>query len=119
MSKPCGSFSIRVNSTPRHPRPPVPLALMRLKLEGAKVRKPRDLWILVLATAFNGVLMAQTTLATINGLVTDAVGSIVPGVKIEVTNTNNNYKYSATSNEAGQYTVAGMLNGPYTFRATA
>jgi Carboxypeptidase regulatory-like domain len=76
-------------------------------------------WILVLALACNGALVAQTTLATITGQVTDAIGAIVPGVKIEVTNTDTNYKYTATSNDAGQYTVTGMLNGPYTFRASA
>ena len=83
------------------------------------MRRLQIFWILVLASAVSGVLMAQTTLATITGLVTDANGAIVPGVKIEVTNTDTNYKYTATSNEAGQYTVTGMLNGRHTFRAIA
>jgi hypothetical protein len=83
------------------------------------MRRLLNLWILTLALAVSGVLMAQTTLATITGLVTDANGAIVPGVKVEVTNTETNYKYTATSNEAGQYTVTGMLNGRYSFRAIA
>jgi protocatechuate 3,4-dioxygenase beta subunit len=62
------------------------------------MRRLQNLWILFLASAVSGVLMAQTTVATITGLVTDANGAVVPGVKIEVTSADTNYKYTATSN---------------------
>src|SRR6266567_312704 len=85
----------------------------------SQMRRLLKLWIVILASAGSHVLTAQTTLATITGVVTDANGAVVPAVKIEVTNTDTNYKYTATSNDAGQYTVTGMLNGRHTFRAIA
>lgn len=75
--------------------------------------------LLVLAAAYGGMLLAQTTLATVTGLVTDVNGAIVPGAKIEITNTATNIRYTGTSNDAGLYTVTQIQNGPYTFRATA
>lgn len=66
-----------------------------------------------------GAASAQSTFATITGAVTDPNGAIVPGVKIEATHAGTNYKYSAASNEAGQYTLANLLDGTYTLRATA
>jgi outer membrane receptor protein involved in Fe transport len=73
---------------------------------------------LILGAAFSGALMAQSTLASITGVATDANGAILSGVKIEATNIATNYKYRATSNDSGQYTVTGLLNGVYTLRAT-
>jgi len=73
----------------------------------------------VLAVAFGGALMAQSTLATITGSVMDANGAVVPQVKIEATNVATNYTYLATSNDTGQYTVTGLLNGTYSVHATA
>jgi hypothetical protein len=75
--------------------------------------------MLILVTARGGVLRAQTTLATVTGLVTDANGAAVPAVRIELTNTDTNLKYSCLSSENGHYAVPGMQNGPYTLRATA
>jgi hypothetical protein len=46
------------------------------------MRRLKNLWILILVPVFGGALMAQTTLATITGQVTDSVGAVVPGVKI-------------------------------------
>ncbi len=73
--------------------------------------------LLIFAAAFCGALPAQSTFASITGLVTDANGSVLPGVKIEATNIATNYKYTATSNDTGEYTVTGLLNGTYTVRA--
>jgi hypothetical protein len=75
--------------------------------------------ILIWATTTVGVVRAQTTFATITGLVTDANGAVVPAVKIELTNTDTNLKYSSLSSENGHYAVPGIQNGPYTLRATA
>jgi hypothetical protein len=61
---------------------------------------------LFLAAAFCGALDAQSTSASITGLVTDANGAAVPGVRIEATNIATNYKDTATSNETGQGNAA-------------
>ena len=74
---------------------------------------------LIAAVVFSGALPGQSTLASVTGMVTDANGAAVPGVRIEAANLATNFKYTAISNEGGQYTVTGMLNGAYTLRATA
>ncbi len=64
-------------------------------------------------------ILAQSTFATITGSVTDPNGAMVPGVQIEATHVATNYKYTATSNEAGQYTLVNIREGSYTVRAKA
>jgi len=61
----------------------------------------------------------QGTFATITGLITDAQGAIVPGATVVATHQRTNYRYSGASNEAGQYTLANLLDGAYTVRITA
>ena len=65
------------------------------------------------------LVVSQTTFATITGLVTDPNGAAVPNATITVTNTETNYRYSARSNETGNYTVGQLLEGSYTLRAEA
>jgi hypothetical protein len=66
-----------------------------------------------------GAAWAQSTFATITGVVTDPNGALVPGVKLEALHLATNYRYAATSNEAGLYTLANLREGVYELRATA
>src|SRR5574341_1628043 len=59
---------------------------------------------------------AQTTFATITGTVTDPTGSIIAGANITATHVARNYRYTAQSNEAGQYTLAQLREGEYVLR---
>jgi len=59
----------------------------------------------------------QSTYATITGTVTDPNGAVVPGATVEAIHTQTNYRYSAKSNEAGQYTIANLREGEYTVMA--
>jgi len=74
---------------------------------------------IVFLTTFTAGLQAQSTLASITGVVTDANGAVVPSAQIEATNVATGYKYTASTNQTGQYTVTGLPNGTYTVRATA
>src|SRR5438445_11188785 len=49
---------------------------------------------------------AQTTFASITGIVTDASGSAVPNATVTAINQQTNIRTSAKSNEAGNYTIA-------------
>ncbi len=62
---------------------------------------------------------AQSTFATLTGTVTDSSGASVPGATIEATNTGTGYKYTATSNDAGIYTLPNLLEGTYRLTASA
>src|SRR5258708_1731382 len=62
---------------------------------------------------------SQTTFASITGLVTDASGSAVPNAVITATNQGTNIRTSATSNEAGYYTIAQLKDGTYSVQVRA
>lgn len=80
----------------------------------------RKLFTIVFAVCLLSVpAAAQSTFATITGVVTDPNGALVPGVRIEAVHLATNYRYTATSNEAGQYTLANLREGAYDLRATA
>jgi hypothetical protein len=84
------------------------------------MRSLRQLLFAFFAIALSAAsTLAQSTFATITGNVTDPNGALVPGVQVEATHLATNYKYTATSNEAGQYTLVNLREGKYTLRATA
>ncbi|MBA3639516.1 MAG: TonB-dependent receptor [Acidobacteria bacterium] len=60
---------------------------------------------------------AQAT-GTISGLVTDQTGGVMPGVAVEVTNTDTNQTRSAVTGTDGFYTVPLLQPGPYGVKAT-
>jgi hypothetical protein len=62
---------------------------------------------------------AQTTFATITGIVTDPNGAVVPGARVTATRLDTNFQYSAKTNDAGYYSVGQLLEGAYTVRAEA
>ena len=57
---------------------------------------------------------AQTTFASITGTVLDATGSAVPNVTVTATNTQTGVKTKSVSNEAGNFTIAQLIDGTYT-----
>src|SRR5215831_12279300 len=68
---------------------------------------------------FPATNFAQTTFATITGLITDPNGAVIPGASVVVTNTDTNYRYSARSNDTGYYSIAQLLEGVYDLSAEA
>src|SRR5947209_1397241 len=75
--------------------------------------------LIVAAFVAQGNIFAQTTFASITGLVTDPSGAVIPGAVVTVTKLDNNYQYTARSNETGYYTVGQLLEGDYDLRAEA
>jgi Carboxypeptidase regulatory-like domain len=64
------------------------------------------------------ISQAQTSVSsTINGVITDPSGAVVPGVKITVTNTGTQQVSSATTNNSGFYVVPNVPAGTYDVRA--
>ena len=62
-------------------------------------------------------LHAQTPSGEISGVVTDVSGSVLPGVKVTVTNVATNGVREVTTNESGVYLVPALQPGIYTLKA--
>lgn len=72
-----------------------------------------------LFASLGSVAYGQTTFASISGTVTDPAGAVVPGATVEATHVATGYKYTATTNEVGYYTLSQLREGTYTVRVTA
>jgi len=62
-------------------------------------------------------LSAQTPSGEISGVVTDVSGSVLPAVKITLTNVATNAVREVESNDSGQYVLPALLPGIYTLKA--
>ena len=62
--------------------------------------------------------VAQTTNATITGIVTDASGGAIPNATVTATNAGTGVGRSVTTNEAGSYTLTPLIPGTYTIKIT-
>ncbi|MCU0246945.1 MAG: carboxypeptidase regulatory-like domain-containing protein, partial [Bryobacter sp.] len=65
------------------------------------------------------LLLAQSGTGTIQGVVQDASGAVVPGAKIELTHLATTRVYQVESNAAGLFTQPGLTIGDYTARVLA
>jgi carboxypeptidase family protein len=65
--------------------------------------------------------LAQSTVATgsIQGVITDSSGAVVPGAKITITNKDTGQTVEFTTTSGGAYTSGSLLPGNYTVRAEA
>ena len=72
---------------------------------------------LAMAVAFvciaSGSLIAQTTTGTIRGTVTGEGGAPIPSAQIGARNANSGAVRTAQSNDAGAYTLVGLVPGTY------
>ena len=60
---------------------------------------------------------AQTGLATVTGLVSDASGAAAPGLTVTATNQATNIAYTGVTNEAGNYVITSVPIGDYVIAA--
>ncbi|MFP5229171.1 MAG: carboxypeptidase regulatory-like domain-containing protein [Acidobacteriota bacterium] len=67
---------------------------------------------LLFVLSFTPALLAQQDTASITGIVTDASGAVVPGVKVVLTNPSTGVRYQAVTNAAGSYTINEVKPGP-------
>src|ERR1700759_461713 len=64
-------------------------------------------------------LLAHGQEATVVGTVTDPSGSVVPSVKITITNAQTNAVRTIATNDVGQYVVPDLSIGKYNIKAEA
>lgn len=67
----------------------------------------------------SGVLWAQTNYATVTGIVTDALGGVIPQVLITITNVDTAITRAVRSSESGDYAITNLAPGSYELKAWA
>ena len=60
-----------------------------------------------------GKVLAQTTLVTLEGVITDEEGSALPGVTAVVKSMDTGYEFHATTRSDGSYIISGIPPGKY------
>lgn len=73
----------------------------------------------ILAAALAPCLSAQTTYATVTGVVKDATGAVIPGAKVVAKAIETNIETAVQSNDSGIYTIPQLKEGQYTVRVLA
>src|SRR5262249_45850715 len=76
----------------------------------------RELHAAVAAMLFLGLsaqAFAQSSNATVGGIISDATGALIPGVSVTATNTQTGIVTTAISNETGIYQFAALEPGNY------
>src|SRR6476620_5602743 len=68
---------------------------------------------------FAGSMMAQLTLSTIRGTVADPTGAVVGKVEVALINLETNARWSATSNQNGDFEIPDLQPGKYRLTAVA
>ena len=77
-------------------------------------KRSRTPLVLVLLALCATASAAQEFRGTVTGRVTDSSGLVVPGATVTVTNTATGVAATATTNEAGSFTVPYLTPGSYT-----
>ncbi|MGH9838230.1 MAG: carboxypeptidase regulatory-like domain-containing protein [Blastocatellia bacterium] len=70
--------------------------------------------LIALLLAVTVAVRAQSPQATVSGLVTDAVGAVVPGVRVTAVSAATGRRAQTTTNEQGFYVLAQLPIGDYT-----
>ena len=76
----------------------------------------RFLIVCVAVLCSGTALLAQSTTQTVQGLVTDATGAVIPGAEVTLTNVATGVQQVATTNATGNYTFTLVLVGNYEVR---
>jgi hypothetical protein len=74
-----------------------------------------SLFLLLLA----GTARAQVSTASVNGVVRDSAGAVVPGAAIVLQNVDTSVEHPTVSNNTGGYVILNVTPGRYTLSATA
>jgi hypothetical protein len=72
----------------------------------------------LLTLSWGSLLIAQTTNASITGIITDAQGGVIPNASVTATNTSTGVSRTVTTNEAGVYTISPLIPGNYELKIT-
>ena len=66
-----------------------------------------------------GSASAQVSTASVNGVIRDPNGAVIPGATIVLSNVDTSVEHTSPSNGAGEYVFLNITPGSYTIEATA
>src|SRR5213594_1179705 len=69
------------------------------------------------ALVLSATVSAQTGLATVTGIVSDASGGAIPGLTVSAVNQATSIAYTGVTNAAGNYIITGIPIGSYVISA--
>ena len=75
--------------------------------------------ILLLLGLLSGMAISQTSRGTVNGLITDSTGAVIPNAQVILTQKGTNVTRETQSNEAGIYRFDAVNLGTYSIAVTA
>ncbi len=70
-------------------------------------------WLLAILALLVSAVQAQTTNATVNGLVVDSSGAVVVGASVQAINDGTNVAYPTVTNKEGVYALTNLPPGRY------
>jgi hypothetical protein len=79
----------------------------------------RFAWVLFAILLSCGVALAQSTLGTLLGTVTDPSGGVVPNATVKITNVDEGTSRTVTTDASGSYEAANSKPGHYTIEVTS
>jgi hypothetical protein len=79
----------------------------------------RTFFVGLLLLLFAGSASAQVSTASVNGVVRDPSGAVIPGATIVLQNTATSVQHQSVSNSSGAYVILDITPGRYTLQANA
>ena len=74
--------------------------------------------IAIFLLAINTLVIAQMTMATLSGMVTDETAAVLPGVQVTVVNRETGNRRAVTTDAGGRFVLTQLAPGPYEVIAT-
>src|SRR5580658_10782677 len=73
----------------------------------------------VLLLLLAGTASAQVSTASVNGVIRDPKGSVIPGASIVLSSVDTSVEHTSVSNGSGEYVFLNITPGSYTLSASA
>ena len=73
--------------------------------------------LVAILLAMPATLLGQAYFGTVSGVLTDATGAVIPGVKVTLTDQDKGYAFNATSDGTGRYLYRSIPPGVYSVTA--
>src|SRR5712692_5506101 len=104
---------------PTHQRVPSPCALRSAQRKAKEVVRMKNCRMSFLLLALAAAALAQTLSSTLDGLVKDSQGALVPTAEVTVTNTRTAQTFRTVTDEKGHWFIASLPTGAYSVAVTA